>query len=343
MKPPVFLTGATGFLGMEVLARLLEQGDREVLASCARADDAAAEARLDGVLAQALARPVAVPRARPRGRRRRHRAGLGIDATARAELAEEVGAVLHCAASISFDLPLDEARAINVEGTREMHRLRPRGAGARRLERFVHVSTAYVAGRHDGRVPRAPARRRPGVPQHLRADQVGGRARSSATASDLDARDRAPEHRHGRVATRAGRPRSTSSTGRCARSRAGCSRRSRRGPTAASTSCRSTTSPTRSCTCSTRREAGRRSTSSPAATRARSTSSPTLACAHFDRPRPPFVAAGASGTARHADEHGAVYLPYFDMDMVFDDTRARALLGAGRHPGPAAARLLPDG
>ena len=32
MKPAVFLTGATGFLGMEVLARLLEAGDREVLA-----------------------------------------------------------------------------------------------------------------------------------------------------------------------------------------------------------------------------------------------------------------------------------------------------------------------
>ena len=36
MKPAVFLTGATGFLGMEVLARLLEAGDREVLALVAR-------------------------------------------------------------------------------------------------------------------------------------------------------------------------------------------------------------------------------------------------------------------------------------------------------------------
>ena len=31
MRPPVFMTGATGFLGMEVLARLLEAGDREVV------------------------------------------------------------------------------------------------------------------------------------------------------------------------------------------------------------------------------------------------------------------------------------------------------------------------
>ena len=42
MKTPVFLTGATGFLGMEVLARLLEKGDRDVIALVRAADDAAA-------------------------------------------------------------------------------------------------------------------------------------------------------------------------------------------------------------------------------------------------------------------------------------------------------------
>ena len=51
MKQPVFLTGATGFLGMEVLARLLEAGDREVIALVRASDDAAAEDRLHGVLA----------------------------------------------------------------------------------------------------------------------------------------------------------------------------------------------------------------------------------------------------------------------------------------------------
>jgi long-chain acyl-CoA synthetase len=51
-----------------------------------------------------------------------------------------------------------------------------------------------------------------------------------------------------------------------------------------------------------------------------------LACAHFGRPRPPFVETGESAGAA-ADEHGAVYLPYFDMEVVFDDTRTRELLG----------------
>jgi thioester reductase-like protein len=150
MRPPVFMTGATGFLGMEVLARLLEAGDREVVCLVRAADAEAAEARLDGVLETLWTDPSPY--------RSRVRAiagdltspGLGMDVVERTELAEEVGAVLHCAASISFDLPLEEARAINVEGTREMIGFAREAKALGRLERFLHVSTAYVAGAYPG-------------------------------------------------------------------------------------------------------------------------------------------------------------------------------------------------
>jgi thioester reductase-like protein len=150
VKAPVFLTGATGFLGMEVLARLLDAGDRQVIALVRASDDAAAEDRLHGVLA-ALYRE-------PSNHRDRVRAvagdvtspGLGIAPEARTALAEEVGAVMHCAASIAFDLPLDDARAINVEGTREVIGFARECKALGRLERFVHVSTAYVSGKYEG-------------------------------------------------------------------------------------------------------------------------------------------------------------------------------------------------
>jgi thioester reductase-like protein len=150
MRPPVFLTGATGFLGMEVLARLLERGERDVVCLVRAADQAAAEARLEGVLAtlwedpapyRGHARAVAGDVTRP---------GLGIEPAVRAALAEEIGAVLHCAASITFDLPLEEARLINVEGTREVIGFAREARTLGRLERFVHVSTAYVGGYHAG-------------------------------------------------------------------------------------------------------------------------------------------------------------------------------------------------
>jgi thioester reductase-like protein len=150
MKPPVFLTGATGFLGMEVLARLLEAGDRDVIALVRASDAAGAEERLDGVLAK-LWRDPSPYRARVRAVAGDLTSpGLGMDATERTLVAEEVGAVLHCAASISFDLPIDEAREINVEGTREVIGFAREAKALGRLHRFLHVSTAYVSGDHDG-------------------------------------------------------------------------------------------------------------------------------------------------------------------------------------------------
>ncbi len=144
----LLLTGATGFVGMEVLVRLLE-GDEEVVALVRASDDEEAGARLATVLdglgvasaERSRARAVAAELTEP---------GMGItDATADA-LAGEVTEIVHCAASVSFALPLDEARAINVVGTRGVLELAQRiGHGA--LRRMVHVSTAYVAGRHRGR------------------------------------------------------------------------------------------------------------------------------------------------------------------------------------------------
>jgi long-chain acyl-CoA synthetase len=149
----LLLTGATGFVGMEVLARVLERTDRDVIALVRAADDGAAQARVDELLTTLVA-----PRLRPRSGRVRALAadleapGLGLSPVAREWIAGSISAVVHCAASISFTLPIDEARRINVDGTREVVGLaldaQERGA----LERFVHVSTAYVAGDRNGLV-----------------------------------------------------------------------------------------------------------------------------------------------------------------------------------------------
>jgi thioester reductase-like protein len=150
MTAPVFLTGATGFLGMEVLVRLLEKGDRDVVALVRGADRAAAEERLEGTLAK-LWRDPSPYRDRVRAVPGDLTApGLGLDEADRARVASECGAVLHCAASISFDLPLEEARQINVEGTREVIALAREAKANGGLERFLHVSTAFVAGEHPG-------------------------------------------------------------------------------------------------------------------------------------------------------------------------------------------------
>jgi long-chain acyl-CoA synthetase len=77
-------------------------------------------------------------------------AGLGIDARRRRELAREVGDVVHSAASVSFTLPLAEARAINVAGTERLLDFAELCRDEGGLRSFAYVSTAYVAGDHAG-------------------------------------------------------------------------------------------------------------------------------------------------------------------------------------------------
>jgi thioester reductase-like protein len=148
----VLITGTTGFVGMEVLARYLERSRRPVVALVRARDDAAAQRRIADVLAN-LFGPRAAQHA---GRVTALRAELteprlGVTQRAYASLTERVSTIVHSAASVSFTLPLAEAREINVRGTGRLLEL---AAGARArggLERFAHISTAYVAGTHDGR------------------------------------------------------------------------------------------------------------------------------------------------------------------------------------------------
>jgi thioester reductase-like protein len=148
----VLLTGATGFVGMEVLARYLERSERPVVALVRAGSAEGARARIDGVLAnlfgargaryagrvEAVASDLTAP-------------GLGLSRGRCSQLAGRVSSIVHSAASVSFTLPLEEAREINVEGTRRMLEFAELACEHGGLERYGHVSTAYVAGNHAGR------------------------------------------------------------------------------------------------------------------------------------------------------------------------------------------------
>jgi long-chain acyl-CoA synthetase len=145
----ILLTGATGFLGMSVLARLAEREDAPDVVCVIRGRDRDdARSRLAAVGRTLWNRP-------PHGWSRVRAVpgdltspGLGLHAADVADLrAQPAVTVLHCAASVSFTLPVDEARRVNVGGVRHVVRVAHDLPG---LERLVHVSTAYVAGHRDG-------------------------------------------------------------------------------------------------------------------------------------------------------------------------------------------------
>ena len=147
----ILLTGATGFLGREILGRLLERGDARIFALVRARGQAQAEARLRETISSLPGRidpdsgsVTAVPAdlCTP---------NLGLSESQRERLASRVTHVIHAAASVSFELGLRESRTINVDGTRRVLDLAGLAALRGGLDCFTHISTAYVAGMHRGR------------------------------------------------------------------------------------------------------------------------------------------------------------------------------------------------
>ena len=147
----VLITGSTGFVGMELLSRYLERSDRPVHALVRAEDDAGAERRLREVLASLYGRADAYADRVAAVPGDLESPGLGLEGGRRQLLADQVTEIVHSAASVSFSLPLEDAREINVAGTRRMLKLGQECAlGRGGLRRFSHLSTAYVAGDHGG-------------------------------------------------------------------------------------------------------------------------------------------------------------------------------------------------
>jgi len=146
----VLLTGATGFVGTELLARYLQLTDRTIYVLIRAENERHARERLREALRCALGaaepylhRVHALPGDITHER-------LGLEPQAAVAAAREISEIVHGAASVSFDLELEPARAINVQGTRRMldfaELCRLQGG----LRRFTYISTAYVAGTHRG-------------------------------------------------------------------------------------------------------------------------------------------------------------------------------------------------
>lgn len=128
------VTGATGLVGRAVVARLL--ANRRV----ARVFVLARDPRRLGAMRADARRVVPICGDLMLD-------GLGIDAATRGRLAREVTGVVHLAADTSFSQPLEDARAVNRDGTRRLLAL---SAGWPRVSRWLYASTAFVQGERTG-------------------------------------------------------------------------------------------------------------------------------------------------------------------------------------------------
>jgi long-chain acyl-CoA synthetase len=133
----ILLTGATGLIGRGVLAALRADPRVERVYALVRpgsllaVGEAGHTPRVIAVTAD-LTKPCA-----------------GIGPAERWRLAADVTTVVHLAANTSFSQSLDDARAVNRDGTAHLLDLAEHWP---RLSRWVHVSTAFVAGQRTGAV-----------------------------------------------------------------------------------------------------------------------------------------------------------------------------------------------
>jgi len=146
----IFITGANGFIGSEILRALRERGipGSRVVAVVRSKHGLSPRQRLDQVFSRWV-----------RAGAERHVASLAqfgdaVECIDWSELREVLGAaseasVVHCAAETAFDLPIAEARRINVELTGDLIKA-VESAGTNSIARFIHVSTAYVSGKKRG-------------------------------------------------------------------------------------------------------------------------------------------------------------------------------------------------
>jgi long-chain acyl-CoA synthetase len=134
----ILVTGATGFLGVQLVRELLTRQPQARLALLIR--DRA------GQPGQQRADLIVPPAERSRVQVYSGDVGqlnCGLDVASYQRLSAETTRVIHSAATVRFDHTLEEARRINVEGTRRMMDF---AAKMRQLRSLAYVGTAYVAG-----------------------------------------------------------------------------------------------------------------------------------------------------------------------------------------------------
>lgn len=128
----ILVTGAAGLLGGEICARLASAG-HAVTALVHRTREVRGN-NGEPVPVRTIPGDVSLPR-------------FGWSEREVAQVAHDHDLLVHCAATVRFDLPEEEYRAVNVGGVSNALELAEAGSMA-----FLHVSTAYVCGAREGMI-----------------------------------------------------------------------------------------------------------------------------------------------------------------------------------------------
>ena len=158
----IVMTGVTGFIGEHLLWKILtELPETRPSVLVRRKGSASARDRMLGVVKKPIFNDI-----------REAAGGASELLDSRIEVIEgdlpnvpqlptDLDIVVHCAGDVSFDPPIDQAFSTNVIGTkalldRMLEAVTDENGQRRTVPHYVHISTAYTAGRRRGAIPEAP-------------------------------------------------------------------------------------------------------------------------------------------------------------------------------------------
>jgi long-chain acyl-CoA synthetase len=152
LKKIVLLTGASGFIGTQIARYLLEEEETSILALVRANNDSEARRKLErewydwseltnaiGSRIEVLCGDVCLP-------------NLGLSEESHGGISQRVTHIIHTAADWRL-VSIEELRKTNVQGTANVIEFAKKAHKHHGLERFSHISTAYVAGGRTGLVP----------------------------------------------------------------------------------------------------------------------------------------------------------------------------------------------
>lgn len=187
----IVMTGVTGFIGQQLLWKILtELTDTTPAVIVRRKGSASARDRVISLVKKpifAAARDAA--------------GGAAELVDSRIEVIEgdlpnvpglpaDLDVLVHCAGDVSFDPPIDQAFNTNVVGTktlmnRMLEAVTDESGNRTKVPHYVHISTAYTAGRRRGAIPEAP--------QEHTADYAAETEAGLAMRALIEAQSRMPE------------------------------------------------------------------------------------------------------------------------------------------------------
>jgi fatty acyl-CoA reductase len=178
----LLLTGASGFVGKAILAQCLHELPETAVTVLLRGD---AGQRLRQLLAGEIFEGLDGSRVAAVSGDLSDESLAGVDG---------IDVLVHCAASVSFEQPLDDALELNSKGpARLLRALRKAGSDPY----VVHVSTAYAAGQRTGLVLERPSGSAPSEPD---LDLEAELEVAKAWRKDLESESRLPLHQNRFVA-----------------------------------------------------------------------------------------------------------------------------------------------